>query len=147
MLFLFCQSLKDAKFDPTIYEHFLRSCLSLQLLEKCGYFCLKFLRQIVRHLNAQIATKSDESIAQKKLILDTCSIHSFDSESSNTTDFKQSQTPTIISFLSSILDILLETFKAKRSAEVSQSNSNTLGQRCVIAYFFKINYQIHYRRF
>lgn len=46
-------SLDDINFKYHIYSKFLHSCLNLNQVEKCGYFCRKFLRQIISYLNEQ----------------------------------------------------------------------------------------------
>ena len=48
----------DSNFDSQIYVCLLKSYFNLNQFDKCGYFCRKFLRQIVLYLNKQINDSS-----------------------------------------------------------------------------------------
>ena len=93
--------------------------MNLNQLEKCGYFCLKFLKQIINHFNAQLANRT------LKRESDTKSVLSIDSDNSSTMDFKVNNTPEILNFISCLLEILYEIFQAKNAANSTLSCSNT----------------------
>ena len=60
-------SLDDINFKYHIYSKFLHSCLNLNQVEKCGYFCRKFLRQIISYLNEQTNPVQNANISNSTM--------------------------------------------------------------------------------
>ena len=90
-------SLDDINFKYYIYSKFLHSCLNINQFEKCGYFCRKFLRQIISYLNEQNNQNSSGSQNSNN------SMEIVDVEE---TSLKSKKFNDLFTFISDLLDII-----------------------------------------
>jgi hypothetical protein len=89
------KSLNESSFKSTLYIQLLNSYFNLNQIEKCTYYCKKFLRQIVIYLNDQIKYTTSSSSANQSLL----------GEAQN--KFQKFSTD-LFEFISNLLEIILK---------------------------------------